>query len=311
MTGTERSGIVTVRDRKSRFIKPFWKPGHRPVGVLCGQFYELIWSNGCPYFCEYCYLKGTFRIQGWNGGEQVIFGNQEKMWREIEKFLTKPEPTVLHTGELCDSLAAPGSERLMGRLIIRFGKQRKHTLLILTKSNNVSSLLDLEHNGRTVIGFSVNPEPVAERFEIGAASSEERLEAAEKCVDAGYPVMVRVDPMIPIKGWKLCYSQLFERLNQIELKGIVVGTLRAYPGLISRITEELRSMLTTKGEDGRYHLPTNLRLQMYRSAFSQLRFVYVGICKERGIMWGTLAKEFKKKFVCNCTCNKLAGYCSH
>ncbi len=307
MIGAECRGVVEVRNRKSRFIKPFWKLGHKHAGVLCGQFYELIWSNGCPYFCEYCYLKGTFRIQCWNGGQQVIFGNQEKMWREVEKFLTKAEPSVLHTGELCDSLAAPGSEHLMACLINRFGKQSKHTLLILTKSNNVNSLLNLEHNGRTVIGFSVNPEPVAERFEIGAASPKERLEAAEKCADASYSVMVRVDPMIPVEGWKLCYAQLFERLNQMELKGVVVGTLRAYPGLMSKISEELRSMLTTKGEDGRYHLPLKLRLQMYRSAFSRLRFVYVGICKESGVMWATLAKEFKKKFVCNCTCNKLSN----
>jgi len=301
----ECGGVIKVRNRKSRFIKPFWKPGRKPAGVVCGQFYELIWSNGCPYSCEYCYLKGTFRIQGWNGREQVIFENQEKMWREIEKFLMKAESYVLHTGELCDSLAAPGSENLMANLIERFGDQSIHTLLILTKSDNVDSLLDLEHNGRTVIGFSINPEPVAERFEIGAASPKERLGAAEKCIDAGYPVIVRVDPMIPTKGWELLYAQLFERLNQMELKGIVVGTIRAYPGLMNKISEELRSMLTTKGEDGRYHLPTDLRMQMYRSAFSQLRFDHVGICKESGAVWGALAKEFKKKFVCNCTCNKL------
>ena len=26
---------------------PFWKEGNKPTGVLCCQFYEAKWSNGC------------------------------------------------------------------------------------------------------------------------------------------------------------------------------------------------------------------------------------------------------------------------
>jgi len=298
-------GIVKVRNRKSPFVKPFWRKGHKPNGLLCSQFYELVWGNGCPYACEYCYLKGTFRIQGWNGREQTIFANQHKMWKEVEKFLMRRSPAILHTGELCDSLAAPGSEKIMSRLIGMFGEQDKHTLLLLTKSDRVVSLFHLKHKGRTVIGFSINPEPIAERFEIEAPSTDDRLKAAEKCMEAGFPVMVRVDPMIPVEGWEHLYSCLFDRLNALDLKGVVIGTLRAYPGLIWRIGNELRSMLTERGGDGRYHLPWNLRLNMYKLAFSKLRYEYMGVCKENGSLWGILAREFKKKFLCNCTCDKI------
>jgi spore photoproduct lyase len=229
------------------------------------------------------------------------------MWKEVEKFLAKEQPTILHTGELCDSLAAPGSEKIMSHLIRMFGQQDKHTLLLLTKSDRVEPLLHLKHNARTVIGFSINPEPIAERFELGAPSMEERLEAAERCIEVGYPVMVRVDPMIPVDGWEQLYANLFDRLNELDLKGVVVGTLRAYPGLIWRISRELRSMLTERGGDRRYHLPLNLRFSMYKLAFSTLRYEYMGVCKESSSLWVTLTRAFKKKFLCNCTCNKIAG----
>ena len=124
-------------------------------------------------------------------------------------------------------------------------------------------------------------------------------------MEAGFPVMVRVDPMIPVEGWEHLYSCLFDRLNALDLKGVVIGTLRAYPGLIWRIGNELKSMLTERGGDGRYHLPWNLRLDMYKLAFSKLRYEYMGVCKENGSLWGILAREFKKKFLCNCTCDKI------
>ncbi len=156
----KRQNGLKIRHRESQFITPFWKNGNKPSGVLCCQFYEAKWSNGCVYECDYCYLKGTFRWQKWKGREQTIFSNVDKLFEEVEEFLTLEKPMVLHTGEVADSLAVPGSEEIMSRLVERFGKQDKHTLLLLTKSNNINQLLDVRHNRMTVIGFSINPTSV-------------------------------------------------------------------------------------------------------------------------------------------------------
>ena len=95
------------------------------------------------------------------------------------------------------------------------------------------SLLTLNHKRRTVIGFSINPSFIAKYYELEAPSTENRLKAAKKCIDAGYKVMVRVDPMIPIVGWRHHYIGLFNDLNKLELYGVVIGTLRAFPNLKS------------------------------------------------------------------------------
>ncbi|HEV8405514.1 MAG TPA: radical SAM protein [Nitrososphaera sp.] len=295
-----RSGVL-VRDRKSKFITPFWEKGKKPDGVLCCQFYEAKWSNGCMYDCGYCYLRGTFRWQEWNGREQTIFSNVGELFREVDEFLKQERPTVLHTGEVSDSLAVPGSEKIMAKLIEKFAQQDKHTLLLLTKSNNIKELLDLKHNRRTVIAFSINPASIARRFEKGAASTDDRLRAAKQCIKSGYKVMVRVDPMIPVKGWRQQYKGLFNQLNKLQLYGVVVGTLRAFSGLKPKMTKELSNMLEVREKDRRWHLEQELRDEMYSLAFSTLNAERMGLCKEAGRTWGLLGKKYGyRKFICNC-----------
>jgi len=50
--------MLTTRERKSSFVKLFDKTAPQ---VMCPHFYELVLSNGCPYRCDYCYLRLTFR----------------------------------------------------------------------------------------------------------------------------------------------------------------------------------------------------------------------------------------------------------
>ena len=292
---------VKVRPRKSKFITEFWEKGNKPTGLLCCQFYEAKWSNGCMYECDYCYLKGTFRWQNWKGNEQTVFSNTDRLFDEVEEFLNLETSNVLHTGEVSDSLAVPGSEVIMGKLVERFGKQDKHLLLLLTKSSNVDYLLNLKHNGRTVIGFSVNPSFVARKYEKGAATTKFRLKAARRCADAGYKIMIRVDPMIPITNWRDHYKTLFNRINELNPYGVVVGTLRAFPGLRPMMSKRLRDMLYTKEKDRRWHLEEKLRNQMYGLAFRTLKTERLGICKESGDTWARLGLKYGfRKFICNC-----------
>ncbi|MGA2151728.1 MAG: hypothetical protein ABSG48_06180, partial [Geobacteraceae bacterium] len=44
---------VVARPRKSGFIRRF----DGTAGLVCNKFYQLILSNGCPFNCQYCYLR--------------------------------------------------------------------------------------------------------------------------------------------------------------------------------------------------------------------------------------------------------------
>jgi len=187
------------------------------------KLWLLAWADGCPYQCTYCYLQGTFKGKT----EPTVFSNLDKLFREVEVWLKNPNPKILNTGELSDSLAI--TRKVIVKLIERFAKQEKHKLLIVTKSDRVDEILGLNHNRQTIVSFSLNPEKVAEKFEVGAPPTSKRLEAIEKCLDAGYPIRVRIDPMIPVEGWEDFYRELALEVNRLKPERVTLGSLRFYP----------------------------------------------------------------------------------
>jgi len=48
---------------------------------------------------------------------------------------------------------------------------------MLTKSDNVENLVGLEHNGHTILSWSLNPPEVSEMFETNVPSISERISA--------------------------------------------------------------------------------------------------------------------------------------
>ena len=87
----------------------------------------------------------------------------------------------------------------------------------------------------------------------------------------------------------------------MDLYGIVIGTLRAFPSLRSLMSDELKAYLTSKDVDGPFHIPQELRWEMYKFAFSVLKSRRVGICKESGKMWAKVQRQIgNKNFICNC-----------
>ncbi|MFQ5762384.1 MAG: radical SAM protein [Candidatus Bathyarchaeia archaeon] len=290
------TGVPELKERKTPFVKPF---SNLTPGIVCCPFMEIVFATGCPYDCQYCYLRGTFR----RGivPKPTLYSNWRRMIHEVQAYLTRlPTPTVFHTGELADSLAMPPAARTIAALIEVFAKQDKHKLLLLTKSANVESILHVEHARQTVVGFSLNPPQIAQTFETGAAHPSARLDAAQKCLDAGYPVVFRLDPMIPEEGWERTYECLLDCLNGWSIRGVAIGSLRAYPILLRFISPKLRTMLKERDLSGRWRIPEHTRIEMYSFAMSRLTHPFIGICKEPGSIWGPLATKHKKKFLCNC-----------
>jgi DNA repair photolyase len=48
---------------------------------------------------------------------------------------------------------------------------------------------------------------MSKKFNIGAHSFKQRLEADCKVQKAGYPLRVRLDPIVPFDGWQGAYSK--------------------------------------------------------------------------------------------------------
>ena len=96
--------------------------------------------------------------------------------------------------------------------IEEFGKNGRGYITFPTKFDMVDGLLNLKHNGKTVIRMSVNPEDIINKVEFGTSRLKQRIDAINKMCDAGYKVGILIAPVILVENWKELYKNLIEYL---------------------------------------------------------------------------------------------------
>jgi spore photoproduct lyase len=91
----------------------------------------------------------------------------------------------------------------------------------------------------------MNAPTVSRKFELGAPSFERRLRAAARAQKAGYPVRIRLDPIVPVQSWRELYAETIRRIfGAVSPERVTLGTLRFEPGF-----HKIRRKLVTTGED--------------------------------------------------------------
>lgn len=96
--------------------------------------------------------------------------------------------------------------------IEEFGKRGKGNITFPTKFDMVDNLLSLNHQGKTVMRMSVNPEEIINKVEFGTSRLQGRIEAINKMCEAGYKVGILIAPVILVENWKELYKNLIEYL---------------------------------------------------------------------------------------------------
>ncbi|RAJ92524.1 spore photoproduct lyase [Larkinella arboricola] len=176
--------------------------------------WQMNLAEGCPAHCQYCYLAGSLQ------GPPVtrVFANLPQLLANTASY---EQPGKITTFEVSCYTDVIGIEHLTGSLaecIRYFGSRPDAHLRFVSKYDQVESLLDLPHNGRTRARLSLNAESIARRMEGGTASVEARLQALRKLAlppplgGGGYPVGVVLAPIMPIPNWREHYTELLDRL---------------------------------------------------------------------------------------------------
>ncbi|MBN1848713.1 MAG: hypothetical protein JW932_09025 [Deltaproteobacteria bacterium] len=212
--------------------------------IICPHFDRLkLASNGCFYQCDWCYLKLTYRAAF---PFITIRAQYDKIKEQIHKRLSQTsEPVIFNTGELADSLSMEHLTRAAQEFIPWVANSENGYLFMLTKSDNVDDILDLYHNNRAIIAWSMNNAEVSKKYEIGAPPFERRLKAAEKVQKAGYPIRIRIDPIIPFQGWQEAYAETIKTIfSTISPERVTLGTLRFEEGFYN-----MRKTIFTSGPD--------------------------------------------------------------
>jgi spore photoproduct lyase len=285
------------RKRYTRFIHYFDKT---PEGIVCPHFFILAHANGCPYECQYCYLNLTLR----HYPSPTVFSNTARMFQEIRDWLLSQEkPSVLNSGELSDSLAWDEDTGLSLNLVPLFADQKRHKLLMLTKSTKIKNLLKLSPTGRVIISFSINAPEVSRRFEKKSPSPLKRLQAAAKLKAAGWSLRLRLDPIIPVEDWPRHYQELIEPINELEPETVTLGTLRYFKNLLNFArygSEVFKYGQDQHDPDDRIRIPFKERKRIYEFFMERLKVSKIGLCKETQDMHHELGLPGSKQS-CNCS----------
>ena len=205
-------------------------PGTREY--RCCDYRVLNVGLGCPMDCVYCILQAYL-----NTPYMSFFLNVEDLFSELSTKLKDYPGRIMRigTGEFTDSMALDRITGLSTKLVNFFGAQKKGVLELKTKSAAVENLQHLNHNGRTIVAWSLNSEDVIRQQEIRAATLEQRLNAAARCVEWGYDCAFHFDPIISYPGWEVGYRKVIDKLfASIPAERIVwisLGAFRYLPSL--------------------------------------------------------------------------------
>ncbi|MBT4289919.1 MAG: DNA photolyase [Deltaproteobacteria bacterium] len=206
--------------------------------VLCCNYQVIDLVENCPLECVYCILQAflnkpiiTFHVNVEEIIEKTIKGLKLLADRQIR----------VGTGEHSDSLALDDIFKVNPYLIDVFSRLKNVTLELKTKTDKIESLLGLNHQNRTVIAWSLNPEAIIKQYEYKTATLPQRIKAAQTVIDHGYQVAFHFDPMIYFEGWQKGYQStielLFDSIPESKIAWISLGTLRYIPAL-KQIAEE-------------------------------------------------------------------------
>lgn len=226
-------------------------------------------SSGCSAMCLYCYLVCHYNKCAY----LRLFVNREQMLKKIIDTVNKSnEELVFEIGSNSDLVLENTITGNLEWTIEEFGKNNKGYITLPTKFDMIDNLLNLKHNGRTIIRMSVNPQYIISKVELGTSSLLNRIEAVNKLYKAGYRIGILIAPVIMVDNWKQLYLELIETLyNNLDVdvrKNIFFEVIfMTYSYVHSRINEEAfpnaikiydKDIMTGRGK-GKYMYKKELR----------------------------------------------------
>jgi len=266
-------------------------------GSVCQSAWELHSIYGCLHACRYCHVGRLVHL---------MLNLEQIRDRLHELFALAPEQKLYKYDNQTDTVCFEPEYGASETFVPFFGGQDSRYLMLYTKSDNVDHLLDLPHNGQTLISWTLSPQPTCETVEVGAPSMAARIAAAAKCQQAGYRVRFRFSPIVPLRTWRDDLAEMVERLfRQVDPDLItvdVLGWMRPWQmrdaldidAFADDFRDEaLRAIASGEERPGKHFFSHELRLSVLREAVGLVRSASPGtpvsLCNETTQMWDDLA----------------------
>jgi spore photoproduct lyase len=171
-------------------------------------------------------------------------------------------------------------------------------LELKTKTTAIADLLQLPHNRKTILAWSVNTPRVIATEERRTASLKARLQAAARAEAHGYPLAFHFDPMVIYEDCEADYravvADIFSHVAPHSVVWISIGTFRFMPDLKPILQHRFPGSRILYGEfipglDGKMRYFKPLRIRLYQSVIRAIREVapevLVYFCMEDDEVW--------------------------
>ncbi len=284
---------------------------------VCRPCWRLHFQNGCVHKCKYCGC----------GGLLATMVNVEDWIENLDRLIAAHpwQQTFL----LEDDADVPGLEPelgCLGPIIEYFGTLRDRYVIIHTKSWNVEWMLDLPHNGNTIIVWSLAADTQSREIEPVCGTTEERIEAARKAQEAGYRIRYKLKPIVPVRGWREEASAMIDMIfarTRPDLISLCVFMWHTVDDMKRKLPVELLDpeMLAAAEEAAippsetmTAPYPEDVRAEIYEHHFREIRRhdadVPVSLSTENWQMWrrlGPMLGFTATDYVCGCGPNSTPG----
>ena len=207
---------------------PFLLPTPEEYHIGGANNYYFSHLLNCPFDCRYCFLQGMYQ-----SAHYVWFVNYEDFQSSIEKQLQENQncdPSYFFSGYDCDSLALEPLTHFVEEFIPFFSRLPNAYLELRTKSTQIQTLLRTEPQKNVITAFSLSPETIVKSIEHKTPTLQRRLKAIQKLQEKGWPIGLRLDPLLYFSNFKEVYREFFElffsKIKVESLHSVSLGPFR-------------------------------------------------------------------------------------
>jgi DNA repair photolyase len=240
--------------------------------------------TGCDHHCLYCYASTYIP----NHRDIRI---KKDLLPNLRRELTRAHGQTLTMSSSSDPYPTIETKLALTRKCLELIAQSQCRLQIYTKSNLITRDIDLLRQIPCTIAITITTQDdqLASALEPGAPSSTKRLKAIKVLVEAGLPVIARVDPIIPFINDSP--TVLVGLLSDLGVKHITSSTYkvkadnwRRLQEAMPKIAQKLYPLYFKQGEiiAGSRLLPKELRFKLMKNIrdLADAKNIRFSVCRE-------------------------------
>ena len=200
-------------------------PGYGIGGTVNYYFSHIL---NCLYDCRYCFLQGLYQSANY-----VFFLNFEDFHNRMDSLLEEhgdAEQVYFFSGYDGDSFALESLTGFVSQHLDFFRNRPRAVLELRTKSLRARDLERRDALPNVVAAFSLTPAAFSQTYETGVPPLARRLRVMRDLAERGWPIGLRLDPVIVHQGFRRHYSELlhdvFCQVKPEQVHSVSLGLMR-------------------------------------------------------------------------------------